>query len=58
MDDLKCDVSLVVAWAVSAKNALHNVHGFRQINWYLEKKTNFPAVKSNKPPALEGKTAS
>ena len=24
MDDLKCDLSLAVAWTVSAKNALHD----------------------------------
>ena len=28
MDDLKCDLSLAVAWDASAKNAAHNVHGF------------------------------
>ena len=28
LDDLKCDLSLAVVWAVSAKNTLHNVHGF------------------------------
>ena len=29
-----------------------------QTNWRLEKNPNFPAVESNKAPALEGKTAS
>ena len=28
IDDLRCDLSLAVAWAVSAKNDLRNVHGF------------------------------
>ena len=56
MDDLKCDLSLAVAWAVSAKNALHNVHGFSPNQLVFGKNPNFPAVESNKP--LEGKTAS
>ena len=58
VDDLKCDLSLAVAWAVSAKNALHNVHGFSPNQLLFGKKTNFPAVVSNKPPAVEGKTTS
>ena len=58
MDDLKCDLSLAVAWAVSAKNASHNVHGFSPNQLIFRKKTNFPTVESNKPPALEGKTTS
>ena len=57
MDDLKCDLSLAVSWAVSAKNALHNVHGFSPNQLVFEKKE-FPAVVRNKPPALEGKTTS
>ena len=58
MDDLKCDLSLAVAWAVSAKNALHNVHGFSPNQLVFGKNPNFPAVVSNKPPALEGKMTS
>ena len=58
MDDLKCDLSLAVAWSVSAKNASHNVHGFCPNQLVFGKNPNFPAVESNKPPALEGKTAS
>ena len=58
MDDLKCDLSLAVAWAVSTKNALHNVHGFSPNQLVFGKNPNFPAVVRNKPPALEGKTTS
>ena len=58
MDDLKCDLSLAVAWAVSAKNALHNVHGFNPNQLVFEKDPNFPAVVRNKPSALVGKTTS
>ena len=59
MDDLKCDlISLAVASAVSAKNTLHNVHGFSPNHLVFEKNPNFPTVESNKAPALEGKTAS
>ena len=58
MDDLKCDLSLAVAWTVSAKNTSHNVHGYSPNQLVFGKTPNFPAVESNKPPALEGKTAS
>ena len=58
MDDLKCDLSLAVAWVVSAKNVLHNVHGFSPNKLIFGKNRNFPAVESNKSPALEGKTTS
>ena len=57
IDDLKCDLSLAVAWAVSAKDALHNVNGFSPNELVFGKNPNFPAVESNKP-ALQGKTAS
>ena len=53
MDDLKCNLSLAVAWTVSAKNALHNVHGFSPNQLVFGKNPNFHAVVSNKPPALE-----
>ena len=58
MDDLKCDLSLAAAWAVSAKNALHNVHGFSTNQLLFGKNPNLPAVESNKPPALERKMTS
>ena len=58
MDDLKYDLSLAVAWAVSAKNALHNAHGFNPNQLVFGKNPNFPAVVRNKPPALEGKATS
>ena len=58
MDDLKCDLSLAVAWAVSAKNALHNVHGLSPNQLVFGKNPYFPGVESNKPPALEEKTES
>ena len=57
IDDLKCDLSLAVAWAISAKNTLHNVHGFSPNQPVFGKNQNFPAVESSKPPALEGKMA-
>ena len=49
MDDQKCDLSLAVAWAVSAKNALHNVHGFSPNQLVSGKNPNFPAIESNRP---------
>ena len=58
MDDLKCDLSLPVAWNVSAKNALHNVHGFNPNQLVFGKDPNFHTVVRNKPPALLGKMTS
>ena len=49
MDDLKCNLSLAVAWAVSAKNALHNVHGSSPNQLVFGKNQNIPALGSKNP---------
>ena len=51
-------VDIIVAWAVSAKNALHNYYGFSPNQLVFGKNPNFPSVLIDKPPALEGKTRS
>ena len=51
-------VDIIVAWAVSAKNALHNYYGFSPYHSVFCKNPNFPSVLIDKSPALEGKTSS
>ena len=58
MRDVDCELRVALAWAVSAKNALHNVHGFSPNQLVFGKNPNFPSVLTDKLPALEGKTAS
>ena len=55
MDDLKCDLSLAVAWAVSAKNALHNVHGFRIKPTGIWKKNKFSCCSKEQTPCFRRK---
>ena len=48
-------VDVIVAWFVSAKNALHNYYGFSPNQLVFSKN---PSVLIDKPPTLEGKTSS
>ena len=48
-------VDVIVAWFVSAKNALHNYYGFSPNQLVFSKN---PSVPIDKPPTLEGKTSS
>ena len=36
MNDTNCDLDVAVAWAISAKNSLKNVHGFSPNQSVLE----------------------
>ena len=58
MEDIKCDLNLAVAWAISAKNSLKNVHGYSPNQLVFGKNPNYPNACDNKIPALEGKTSS
>ena len=59
MDESKnYPIEVIVAWAVSAKNALHNAYGFSPNQLVFGKNPNFPSVLIDNPPALEGKTSS
>ena len=51
-------VNILVAWAVSTKNTLHNYYGFSPNQLVYGKNPNFPSVLIDKPLALEGKTSS
>ena len=58
MEDAHCDLNIALAWGVSAKNALKNVHGFSPNQLVFGKNPSFPNVFDNELPALEGRTTS
>lgn len=58
VDDTKCDLEMAVAWAVSAKNSLKNVHGYSPNQLVFGRNTNHPCAENDKLPALENKTSS
>ncbi|GAB1599884.1 hypothetical protein Ahia01_000265900 [Argonauta hians] len=58
MEDTNCSLEIAVAWSVSAKNALKNVHGFSPNQLVFGRNPNIPTVLDSKPPALEGVTSS
>ena len=52
-DNPGCNVKTALAWSVSAKNSLTNVHGFSPAQLALGYNPQFPSVISDSPPALE-----
>ena len=56
--DIKCDLQLVVSWAVSAKNLLKNVHDLSPNQLVFAKNPNFSNISDDLLPALENKTTS
>ena len=52
LEDVKCHISVAVAWAVNAKNCLHNIHGFSPSQLVFGYTPILPSVHVNKPPAL------
>ena len=58
MEDTKCDLELCVAWAVSAKNALKNIHGYSPNQLVFGKNPNYPCAENDELPALENRSTS
>ncbi|GAB1599991.1 hypothetical protein Ahia01_000276600 [Argonauta hians] len=58
MEDTNCSLEIAVAWSVSAKNALKNVHGFSPNQLVFGRNPNILTVLNSKLPALEGVTSS
>ena len=54
----KYPIEIIVAWAVSAKNVLHNCHGYSPNQLVFGKNPNFPSVLIDNPPTFEGQTSS
>ena len=58
VSEARCDIKTALAWAVNAKNCLHNVYGFSPAQLVFGRNPNLPSVLNDKLPALEGATAS
>jgi transposase InsO family protein len=56
--DVKCDPNIALAWAICAKNALHNHFGFSPNQMVFGFNVNMPTVLSDEPPALESRISS
>ena len=57
-DEQNCDYETALAWALMAKNSLHSAHGYSSHQLVHGENPNLPSVLVDKPPALEGTTAS
>ena len=51
LDDVKCELDMALAWAVSAKNALQNCVGYSTNQLVFGRNVNMPAVLEDKLPA-------
>ena len=58
MSEARCGIETALAWAVNAKNCLHNVYGFSPAQLVFGRNPNLPSVLNDKLPALEGVTVS
>ena len=56
--DVKCELDMALAWAVSAKNALQNCGGYSPNQPMFSRNVNMPTVLEDKLPALESNTSS
>ena len=57
-EEQKCSLETALAWAVAARNSLHNNHGFSPNQLVFSFNTNIPNIINDKPPALENITSS
>ena len=57
-ESTKYSIEIIVTWAVSAKNDLHNCYGYSPNQLVFGKNQKFPSVLIANPPALEGQTSS
>ena len=54
----KYPVEVILAWTISAENALHTCSGYSRNQLVLGKSPNFSSILTNKPPALKDITHS
>lgn len=57
-EDNNCDWEIALSWALMAKNALDNEHGYSPYQLVYGRNPNLPSVLTDKLPALEGTTMS
>ena len=58
LEDTHCSFEIALAWAISAKNTLHSVHGFSPNQLIFGRNPNLPSFLIDKFPALEGVSTS
>ena len=58
MSDVGCSLEVALAWCISAKNSLLNSYGYSPNQLVFVYNRNVPSVMRNKPPTLDGVTAS
>ena len=57
-EDTHCSFEMALAWAISAKNTLHSVHGFSPNQLVFSRNPNLPSFLNDKLPALESVSTS
>ena len=57
MSDQKCNIDIALAWALNAKNSLHNSSGFSPNQLVFGRNPNLPSILNNKLPALRNISA-
>ena len=58
LEENKCNIETALAWAVSARNSLHNNHGFSPNQLVFSFNPSLPNIADDRPPALENMTSS
>ena len=53
VEDTGCELEVALSWALHAKNALPNVHGFSSYQLVFGRNPVLPCLSNDKPPALE-----
>ena len=55
LEDAECNFEVAQSWAVNAKNAFHNLHGYSPNQLVFGRKNpNLPSLLNDQLPALEG----
>lgn len=57
-EENQCNIETALAWAVAARNALHNNHGFSPNQLVFSFNPSLPNLGDDNPPALENVTSS
>ena len=58
LEDHDCSLETALAWAVAARNSLHNNHGFSPNQLVFSFNPGLPNIMDDKPPALANVTSS
>ena len=58
MDDTKCNIEIALAWAIAARNSLHNFGGFSPNQLVFGYNPSIPNVSDSQPPMLSLRTNS